>query len=123
MTFPIVFSNLSESPARRAIWRGRTHGKHSLGRDLVHVPMRWPRTGRAVIGGEGGCAVEHCCWPSLCSVRLDDAPSLSWIDHLHCLTFHDQVEVVRGDCEDTVWIACEVLRFARGCTSVEVKGA
>src|SRR5260221_6639202 len=112
-----------EAPTGRTIRLGRSYGKHGLGRDLIHIPRRRPRAGRTVIGGERGLAVEHARLPSLGTVRLGDAACPGWIGHLHRLAFHDQVELVHGDGEDTVGVVREVLRFAGGCASIEVPGA
>src|SRR5216683_5185209 len=112
-----------ESPASCTIGLGRTQGKHGFGRDFVHIPGRWPCARRTVFGGERDLAVAHARLPSLGSVRLSDAPGRSWIGHPHSPPFHDQVEIVRGDRDDTVWVVREVLRFAGGYASIEVQGA
>src|SRR5689334_2993674 len=106
------FVDALEAPASRAVRLGGAQGKHGLRREFVDIPRRWPGAWSAVVGGERGSALVNRGWPAIRPECLGDTRDRGRIGYFDGIAFQDEVEVVRGDGEDTVRAVRKVLRFA-----------
>src|SRR2546429_6790185 len=111
-----------EPEARCAIWLSRPKGKHGVGYDLVDQVWWRPCARRTVFGCKRSALVAHLRRPSPVLVDFCDACHQRRVGHPARPAFHDDIEIVSGDSDDTFRVECQVLRLAGICSRSEVDG-